>query len=358
MEKLRRLSVIAIFISLLMTSFSACQEKTEIAQEESEKGYKLKIGLMMDTLVQERWLRDRDIFVARATELGAEVIVQTANNDSAEQLKQAQYLVNRNVDVLVIVPHDAGEAGEIVNIARSRGIKVVAYDRLIQQSNCDFYISFDNIKVGELMGKAAIRKAPAGNYIIINGSRSDNNAYMFNEGYKNVLKEKIEDGSIKIIDEIWASDWKYEEAFNCVENALARGENIDAVIAGNDTLAGAAVEALAERRLAGKVTVIGHDADLDGCQRVVEGTQEATVYKPIDKIAKTAAELVVQMFDGDMEAADDKIFDGRYTVPYYKIEPILVTKENMLETIIKDNFHRFEEVYLNIPQSQRPVYGQ
>ncbi|NTV91560.1 MAG: substrate-binding domain-containing protein, partial [Clostridiales bacterium] len=140
--------------------------------------------------------------------------------------------------------------------------------------------------------------------------------------------------------------------------ALQRGESIDAVIAGNDTLAGAAVDALAERRLAGKVTVIGHDADLDGCQRVVEGTQEATVYKPIDKIAKKAAELVVQLYDGNLEEARDKIFDGRYTIPYYKIEPTLVLKENMVDTIIKDNFHTFEEVYLNVPQSERPVYRQ
>jgi len=216
------------------------------------------------------------------------------------------------------------------------------------------YISFDNVKVGELMGQAAIENSPTGNYLILNGSKKDNNSFMFNKGYMSALNYRIESSIIQVIGETWVDDWMYENALSFVEEALRSGERIDAIIAANDTLAGASVQALAEKRLAGKVTVIGHDADLDGCQRVVEGTQYATVYKPIDVIARTAAEFAVKMARGGLIQANDTINDGKYDVPYYKIEPILVTSENMVDVIIKDQFHRLEDVYMNIPKSQWP----
>lgn len=345
--------IMAFFV--IASSLAGCTGNT--AKETStikEETKKIKIGFSMDTLVQERWIRDRDIFVARASELGAEVIVQNASGDGTEQEKQAQYLLDQGIDVLVIIPHDADKAASIVRNAKNKGVKVISYDRLVKNSATDLYISFDNIKVGELMAEAAVKSVPAGNYLIINGSQLDNNAFMFNRGYKNVLDKYISSGDIKIVNEGWAMGWKYEEAFDFVESELRKGEKIQAIIAGNDTLAGASIDALAEMRLAGKVTVIGHDADLDGCQRVVEGTQLATVYKPIDKIAKSAAEFAVKIAQGEKIEVNDVIDDGKARVPYFKIDPILVTKDNMVDVIIRDNFHRLEEVYMNRPKELWP----
>lgn len=315
---------------------------------------KIVIGFAMDTLVHERWLRDRDIFVAKANELGAEVIVQTANSNSNEQEKQVEYLLKQDIDVLVLVPHDAELAADIVKSAKSKGVKVISYDRLVKKADVDLYISFDNIKVGQLMAQAVVEVVPTGNYLIMNGSQLDYNSSMFNEGYHQVLDEQIARGKIQIVEETWIKDWLYEDAFQYMDEILGKGLKIDAIIAGNDTLAAAVIHALAERRLAGNLAVIGHDADLDGCQRIVEGTQIATIYKPIDELAKATAEYAVLLAKGGLIQAKDTIDDGKYQIPYYKIDPILVTKENMMEIIIENKFHAKEDVYMNVPKSQWP----
>lgn len=339
-----------IIFAILVTTFfiTACGEVPE-KPKNSEAEKKITIGFSMDTLVHERWLRDRDVFVSRANELGAEVILQIAYSDSGEQEKQVQYLLDQGIDVLVLVPHDAVSASNMVKKAKDRGVPVISYDRLIKNANVDLYISFDNIKVGQLMGEAIEEIAPTGNYLLINGSESDNNSYMIKEGYMQVIENSINMKKINIEGETWVKDWLYEDAISYVEKVLNSGGKIDAVIAGNDTLAAAAIHVLAEKRMAGLVPVVGHDADLDGCQRVVEGTQYATVYKPIDILANKGAEFAVKMAKGGLIQTNDTINDGKYEVPFYKIDPILVTKDNMMETVIKDKFHRMEDVYINVP---------
>ena len=232
---------------------------------------------------------------------------------------------------------------------------MISYDRLVRNGNVDLYLSFDNIKVGELMGQAALSQTPEGNYLLLNGSESDNNSSMFLEGYMNMLDEGIKNKTINIVGETWVKDWLYENALAYMEEAVNSDIKIDAIIAGNDTVAGAAIHILTEKRLAGEVTVVGHDADLDGCQRVVEGTQYATVYKPIYLEATKGAEFAVFLAKGGRLQIDSTINDGRYNVPYYKIDPILVTKSNMMETIIKDKFHSMEDVYMNVPKSEWPL---
>lgn len=316
---------------------------------------KIKIGFSMDTLLVERWQKDRDIFVARAQELGAEVLVQNANNDSTQQDSQVKFLLEQGINILVIIPHDSESSSSLVQLAKKQGIKVISYDRLVRNANVDLYISFDNNKVGELMAQNIIKAVPSGNYVILNGAKTDNNSFMFNDGYKKILNPYIDNGKINIIAEMWADNWRPESAFKCVEDTLQKGKKIDAIIAANDSLAGAAIEALAEKRLAGKVAVAGHDADLDGCQRVVEGTQLMTVYKPIDKIAKAAAEISVKMVNGEKIEMNRSISDGKYDIPYYVIEPIAVTKWNITDTVVNDGFHRLEEVYRNLPKAKWPA---
>ena len=349
----RIMMVLMLSASLLATSCGKpAEEKAEPVKPDKDK---IVIGFSMDTLVHERWLRDRDIFVAKANELGADVILQIAYSDSREQEKQVQYLIDQGIDVLVIVPHDAVTAADMVKKAKDRGIPVISYDRLVKNADTDLYISFDNTKVGELMGEAAFSQTPAGNYLLLNGSESDNNSSMFRDGYMSELQKGIKDGTINLVGETWVKDWLYENALAYMEDIIDKQPKIDAIIAGNDTLAGAAVHVLTEKRLAGSVTVVGHDADLDGCQRVVEGTQYATIYKPIDIEATKGAEFAVALAKGQSVQANDTIFDGRYEIPFYKIEPILVTKDNMMDTIVKDQFHRMEDVYMNVPKDQWPA---
>lgn len=350
---IRSVLILLCFTTLILAA--GCRTAGDkIGGKASRVGSKVKIGLSMATLQEERWQRDRDIIVAKAKALGADVIVQNADNDNEEQYKQVKYLLEQKVDILIIVPHDAEKASSAVQAAKKAGVQVISYDRLVRNANVDMFVSFDNVAVGRKMAEALVKVVPRGNYMIINGAKTDYNSYMFNEGYKECLKSYTDSGAIRIISEAWAEDWRREDAYRYVVKALQGPERVDAIIAANDSLAWAAVDALSEQRLAGKVPVVGHDADLSGCQRVVEGTQLVTVYKPIHKLAQAAVEISIKMVEGEEFEVNNVINDGKYEVPYYMLEPIAVTKYNMMDTVIKDSFHMMEEVYRNVPKSEWP----
>lgn len=315
---------------------------------------KIVIGMSMDTLKEERWQKDRDIFTSRVQELGGEVKVLAANGDDATQLSQAEQLISQGVDVLVVIAHNAEATAPIVEKAHKEGIKVIAYDRLINNSDVDYYISFDNVRVGELQAKAVLDKAPKGNIVYIGGADTDNNAHMFKEGAMNVLKPLQDKGDIKIVYDQFSKDWKPEEALKNMENALTANKNdVQGVVAANDGTAGGAIQALTAQGMAGKIPVSGQDADLAAVQRIAEGTQLMTVYKPIKTIATTAADMAVSAAKGEEVKADKKVNNGKIDVPSVLLDPIPVDKGN-LDTLIKDGFHKLEDVYKNVPKDQWP----
>ncbi len=311
---------------------------------------KLKIGFSMDTLKEERWQRDRDMFVARAKELGADVLVQAANGNASMQISQAENLLTQNVDVLVVVPANAVTAAAIVEKAHKAGKKVISYDRLIKNADVDLYISFDNEEVGRMQAKYLTDRMPKGNYVLIGGSPTDNNAKMFRDGQMQVLKPLVDKGDIKIVVDQWAKEWQASEALKHTENALTRSKNdVQAVVASNDGTAGGVIAALGQQKLAGKVLVSGMDADLAACQRIAEGTQSMTVYKPIKLIAARAAEMAVSMAKGQALAGDiRKVNNGKKSVDSILLKPVQVDKSNMEATILKDGFHTKSEVYKNV----------
>ena len=343
----RRIILLVIIFIAGLYIFKANEKKIEIKQLKN-----VKIGLCMDSLIIERWQIDRDVFMARAKELGADVIVQNAGSDSNEQINQIKYLIEEGVNVLVIVANDSDALVSVVSMAKKKGIKVISYDRIIRKGNVDLYITFDNERVGELMGNAIVKKIPSGNYIIINGNKQDYNAIEFNSGYMKALKPGINSGNIKIVNEVWSENWNEEEAIKCVEETIASGVKIDGIIAANDTLAQAVIEVLSEHRLAGKVVVVGGDADLVACQRVVEGLQLMTVYKPIVRMAQDAAEAAMKMGKGEKVNGNVLINDGYYNVPGLREYSTEVTKANMVDVVVKSNFHRIEDIYRNIPESE------
>ncbi len=306
----------------------------------------LTIGMSIDDLRLERWQKDRDIFVKKAEELGAKVFVQSANGDATAQISQIENMINRNVDVLVIIPFNGEVLGNIIAEAKREGIKVLAYDRLINNADLDFYVSFDNEKVGELQAQSIVEKVPEGKYFLMGGSPVDNNAKLFRKGQMKVLQPLIDSGKIKVVGDQWVDSWLAEKALQIMENALtANKNNIDAVVASNDATAGGAIQALSAQGLAGKVAISGQDADLAGIKRIVEGTQTMTVYKPITKLADKAAEIAVQLGKDGKTEANAQLNNGLKEVPAYLLDPIAVTKDNIEETIIKDGFHSKEAIY-------------
>ena len=338
-----------IILSLLVTCLCGCSGKEVQTQVENKAQgeEKLKIGMCFDSFVIERWQRDRDVFVQAAKELGAEVNVQNANGDVEEQKKQIEYFIKKDMDVIVIVCIDSDALADSVKDAKDAGIKVVAYDRLINNADIDLYVSFDNEMVGTLMGQALVDNGLAGGKVVmIGGSPTDNNVSLVNNAFMAVMEEN----EVGILDITYCDGWRAELASDYVYANKDIISECDAIMCGNDNLASQVVSALSVQRLAGQIAVTGQDADLEACQRIVEGTQLMTVYKPVEKLAHRAAECSVALAEGKELSGDDlaTINNGKYDVPYVKLEPIMVTKDNIDETIINSGFHMKDEVYLNV----------
>ncbi|HEV2802029.1 MAG TPA: substrate-binding domain-containing protein [Pyrinomonadaceae bacterium] len=315
---------------------------------------KIFIGFLMDTLKEERWQRDKDLVEKRARELGAQLSVQVANGDDNLQIKQAENLLSQKVDVLIVAPHNGELAKTIVEMAHKEGVPVISYDRLIKSSDVDLYVSHQVVKIGELQAGYILKRAPKGNYIIVQGSATDNNARLLHDGQMNVLKPAVDRGDIKIVVDQPAREWLASEALNIVENALTQVNNdVVAVVASNDGTARGAIQALDGQRLAGKVLVSGQDADLASLQLIVEGKQTMTIYKPIQPLAYGAVESAMKLARGERVETNDTVDNGKIKVPSMLYEPIAVDKEN-IGVIVKDGYQTLEKICEKIPPAQCP----
>lgn len=359
MKKVARLFFLTAAIAVLLCCSGCSRGGVEKERDSEREEPKVQIGLSFDSFVIERWMRDRDVFVSTAHSLGAEVNVQNANGDVEKQISQIEYFIKKKMDAIVIIAIDGEALEDVVKRAKEAGIRVISYDRLVMNAGTDLYISFDNEKVGALMGEALKNALPEGGDIFaIYGSQSDHNVQLVQQG----LDAALEGSGIRIVYSAWCDNWLAELAFDAVNEGLAQydgGEDgngeIAGIMCGNDDLASQAIRALSEHRLAGQVTVVAQDADLSACQRIVEGTQEMTTYKPVDELAQKAAILSVALARG--EDITDKgarlrvtntMDDGSGPVPYYSIDPVAVTAENMDKVIIDSGFHLQEDVYLNV----------
>ncbi|HHW7570803.1 D-xylose-binding periplasmic protein precursor [Mannheimia haemolytica] len=330
----------------LKSKLLAVAAATLIALSNASVAKDLKIGMSIDDLRLERWQKDRDIFVNKAESLGAKVFVQSANGDATAQISQIENMLNKDIDVLVIIPFNGEVLSNVIAEAKKEGVKVLAYDRLINNADVDFYVSFDNEKVGELQAKSIVEQKPEGNYFLMGGSPVDNNAKLFRKGQMKVLQPLIDSGKIKVVGDQWVDSWLAEKALQIMENALtANKNNIDAVVASNDATAGGAIQALSAQGLSGKVAISGQDADLAAIKRIIAGTQTMTVYKPITNLADKAAEIAVVLGKNEKVESNAQLNNGMKEVPAYLLEPVVVTKENIDDTVIKDGFHTKDAVY-------------
>ena len=345
MRRERRLLAALLLMAVLgvLAGCGSQEEKQEEPRQEEEED-RIRIGLSFDTFVLERWQRDRDAFVARAPELGAEVNVQNANGDVEEQIAQIEYLIEKDVDVIAVIAVDSRGLSDVVAKAKRAGIRVIAYDRLLTDAGVDLYISFDNERIGQMMAECIAANTPAGGKVFMMcGSPEDNNVSLVEKGFYSVMDKT----DLEIVGTAYADNWLGEMGYAAVSGFLDEGGELDAVMCGNDDIASQVIRALSERRLAGEVCVVGQDADLSGCQRSVEGAQTMTVYKSIETLAMRAAESAVALAEEGSVKTAGTYFDGTYEVPYIGLEPIAVTESNM-QVIIDDGYHLEDDIYLNV----------
>lgn len=306
----------------------------------------VKIGFLMHALDKERWENDRDFFVEKVQELGGTVEVRIADNDAEKQLRQANELLANGVDVLVVIPVDQFAAAKIVDNAHAKDAKVISYDRLIKNCPLDFYISTDNVEVGRLQAEYLTTIKSIGNYALIGGAMNDNNSQFLYLGQMNVLQPLVERGDVKIAYNVFTNSWSEEEGYSHTNKLLEENPNIDAVIAGNDAIAYGVIRALREHGLEEKVLVAGMDADLKNLQEIVAGHQTCTIYKPIEKMAATAAELAMTFGrTGECERTFQTVSNGARLVPAVFHEGIVVNRENLKLTVISEGYQKEEEVF-------------
>ena len=340
---------LASAIGLLLFSFALR------AQDGPARANRLKIGFLMDSLKIERWQTDLDKFQKRASELGAEVLIETAEGDDELQLQQAQKLLNAGVKSLVLVPHDSEKAMRIVAAAKAKQVPLLCYERLVRDPNVSFFVGVDASAIGVLQASSLTKIAPKGNYVLIAGSPTDLNAKILRDAQWRVLKPLVDHGDVKVISDTWSKDWNPTEAYAHMSEAIesAKGD-ITAVIASNDGTAGGAIQALAEHHLAGKALVSGQDADLAAIIRILDGTQTMTVYKPLGSQAKLAAEAAVALAKGEPVKSAVSFTVGNKAIPSILLPPVVVTRDNVKETVIKDGFQNLETIQKSLPKEKWP----
>lgn len=350
MNYMRKAIAAAMAVCLTFIGAACGNDKTSpIAVATQKASDILTIGLSFDSYVIERWTRDRDVFCATANELGAEVNVQSANGEMETQISQIQYFIDIGVDAIVIVTIDADGLTDAIKEAKDAGIPVICYDRIVRNADADLYISFDNKAVGTYMAEAICEEiGDGGNVVEIMGPESDFNVVQVMEGFDSVCEQHDEN----ILLTYNCDNWRAELAYDFVNDNIDIISEADIIMCGNDALAGEAVHALAEYGLAGKIKVVGQDAELEACQRIVEGTQLMTVYKPVEKLAKLAAEYSVKLAKGEDIGVNSRFDDGTYEIPYVAIDPVAVNKDNLDTVIIDSGFHQKEDVYMNIDKEK------
>ena len=324
--------------------------------QKPDKEHKLTIGFSIATatFIIERWNKDLKVFTGAAKELGADVIVQLSAGGIKEQISQINYMINQNIDILVVIAHDTELIAGAIRQIKDAGIPVIAYDRLIQGVPLDAYISFDSREVGRQFGQALLAAVPRGRYLIVNGSIHDVNSFDISEGIHEIIDPGIKSGNIQLGKEIWLEEWSSDEALEKIGAIFQESMDYDAIACGNDAIAGAAIQLLSERRVAGKIAVVGQDADLSACQRIVEGTQLMTVYKPIGKIGIRAASLAVALArkargENVEIPPPDKMVDNHSgnLIPAYLEKSTAIFKNN-IDDVIRDGFHSQDDVYRNV----------
>jgi D-xylose transport system substrate-binding protein len=354
MSRFRLLAVIAALVGAIALTLAACGDDDDDdgggGGGGGDGGGGGKIALLLPESKTARYeSHDRPGFESKVKELcsDCEIIYSNADQDAAKQQQQAEAAITQGAEVMVLDPVDAAAAGAIVQRAKQSDIPVVSYDRLITDADIDYYISFDNEKVGTLQGDSLVKKltddGAKGDIIMINGAPTDNNAKLFKEGAHSV----IDSSDYKVAKEYDTPDWSPDKAQQEMEQAITAvgKDGFVGVYAANDGTAGGAIAAMKGNGVdPKKIPTTGQDAELAGIQRILIGEQYMTVYKALRREAEQAGELAVALVRGETPAATDKVPNGMKDVPSILLEPVAVTKDNIKDTIIKDEFWSVDEI--------------
>jgi D-xylose transport system substrate-binding protein len=308
--------------------------------------------LLPDTKSSVRWeTADRPLLTLAFKQAGVPVTIQNAQGDKSTQQQQAEQAITNGAKVILLVNLDSGSGAAIEANAKSRGVKVIDYDRLTLGGSADYYVSFDNVAVGKLQGQGLVNclnKDHVSNPRIaeLNGSPTDNNATLFKQGYDSVLNPLYKSGKATKVADQSVPDWDNQKALTIFEQMLQKtGNKIDGVLAANDGLGNAAISAIKARKLK-QIPVTGQDATAEGIQNILAGDQCMTVYKAIKQEADAAAKLAIALAKKQQPPAglvNGQSNDTKRQVPSVLLKPQAITKDN-IDVVIKDGFLKKSDI--------------
>lgn len=310
---------------------------------------KVKIGFLLPNLTDSRYPKDRDFFVEKITEAGGVVEVGDAHNDPNQQEDQARNMIKDGVKVIVIAAVNQNLAASIVRMSHDKGVKVIAYERLIQNCDLDYFVTFDHYLVGKQQASYAVQRKPEGNYVLLGGDKGDKNAELIKKGQMDIIAPLVKSGKIKILFNVFVEDWSPESAHNDIQEVLnLSGEKVDAVLTANDGMAGGIISTLENQQPGYPVIITGLDADIEACRRIKEGKQSMTVYKPFKNEAQIAADLAMELAKGEkINSTNQTTWNGMVNVETNLLQSVIVDNSNIMSSIVKDGYYNKKELFEN-----------
>lgn len=306
-----------------------------------------KIGLLLHDL-EGRWFTDIEFLEKHAKEAGYELVIKNAEGNENLQLAQANELVEEGVGVILVVAVNQNTAAGIVRTAHDNHIKVIAYDRIIINSDLDYLISYEYKEIGRMIAEYAYSKVPNGNYVMLWGDASDNNARLMREGQEEFLQSYVTSGDIHLVYRTFTDGWSDVVAIQKMQKVVDySAEPIDVVMASNDNIGLAALKVFNDNNLKIPTVITGQDATLDACKSILKGGQTMSIYKSTNKMAFEAIKLATDIVeDRKVNQVKGLVNNNRKDVPTLFLSPVVVDKTNILRTVVDDGLYSEEELLI------------
>ncbi|MCF8362358.1 MAG: substrate-binding domain-containing protein [Prolixibacteraceae bacterium] len=323
------------YIFFLLFAITACEK-----QEQN------KVGILLHEM-EGRWYNDVEYLKKHADDMGVELVIKIAGGDENKQLQQARELVKENVGVMLVVAVNQNTAAGVVRTAHDANILVIGYDRLIMNSDLDYYISYEYDEVGRMLAEYAHNKVPKGNYVMLLGDAADNNARLMGEGQNEYLQEFEKRGEVNVIYRTYIDGWLERNARFQLQKVIDYSDkSIDVILASNDNIALEALSVIDNNNLPRPEVITGQDAIIEACRSILNNGQTMTVYKSMSDMARQGIQLAVDIiYNNDIDYVDGKTNNKRTDVPTIYMTPQIIDKNNLINVLVhKDHIYSLEEL--------------
>lgn len=294
-----------------------------------------------------RFVKDGNFMMERLKQLGYDASMVDADDNESLQIEKGMKLVDEGVGVLIVTPVNGNTIAPLIRYAKDKGVKIIAYNRLINNTDYDVFFTGDNINNGEIMCQTALSLKPTGNYVVLGGDRFDRNGVELKQTIDSILAPQVKQGNIQIIYETFVEAYSAEgAAFEFKQIIQTWGQNIDVVITCHDRMANEVIKLLKIKGMEGKVITTGQDALKEGLIHIINGHQHVTIYHPHKKLGYAVAELTKSLLEGasPKKLTPHKTFNGYSQIPTVKVKSVAVTKENYMKELIETGEYKLSDL--------------